>query len=81
MQGCTEHAGATNGRDVPLTPDASLSEHFYQLRAVPEPPMPTTRLARHSPPRRNLTRRQRWGLLVFLVGCVSQMIPSEYRPG
>jgi peroxin-12 len=48
--------------------DASLSEHFYQLRLVPSLSIPTPRLSSLEPPARSvLSRRQRWGLLFFLV--------------
>ncbi|EIW71438.1 hypothetical protein TREMEDRAFT_67766 [Tremella mesenterica DSM 1558] len=47
--------------------NASISEHFYQLRlsSVGET---TPRLDRIAPKRNILSRKQRWGLLVFLVG-------------
>ncbi|WVQ95909.1 hypothetical protein IAU59_003008 [Kwoniella sp. CBS 9459] len=49
--------------------NASISEHFYGLRAKPTQAVLTPRLsAFEGPTRRNLTKRQMWGLLVFLVG-------------
>ncbi|WVW87080.1 hypothetical protein I302_109137 [Kwoniella bestiolae CBS 10118] len=49
--------------------NASISEHFYGLRSTPISSLKTPRLDTFSPPRRKgMTRKQRWGLLVFLVG-------------
>ncbi|WVQ84852.1 hypothetical protein IAT38_007009 [Cryptococcus sp. DSM 104549] len=51
--------------------NASISEHFYSLRLSPSSPLPTPRLSQIEPPpasRRNLSRRQRWAMLLFLVG-------------
>lgn len=50
-------------------PDASVSEHFYQLHLVQRSTMPTPRLDMVEPrPPRRMSRRQRWGMLLFLVG-------------
>ncbi|KAK8849838.1 hypothetical protein IAR55_005174 [Kwoniella newhampshirensis] len=49
--------------------NASISEHFYGLRASPSKSLSTPRLDAIEPTRRrDLTRKQRWGLLLFLVG-------------
>ncbi|WWC92657.1 uncharacterized protein L201_007616 [Kwoniella dendrophila CBS 6074] len=55
--------------------NASVSEHFYGLRTIPSNSLKTPRLDRlysnspfPSPNRRDLSRKQRWGLLLFLVG-------------
>ncbi|OCF73354.1 hypothetical protein I204_06586 [Kwoniella mangroviensis CBS 8886] len=50
--------------------NASISEHFYGLRSTPISSIKTPRLDAFSPPKRRkgMSRRQRWGLLLFLVG-------------
>ncbi|KIY34203.1 peroxin-12 [Cryptococcus gattii E566] len=55
--------------------NASVSEHFHGLRLVPSRTFFSPRLDRlpqtqpFSPPSStNLTRRQRWGILIFIVG-------------
>ncbi|OCF39681.1 hypothetical protein I317_06536 [Kwoniella heveanensis CBS 569] len=49
--------------------NASISEHFYGLRSKPTQAFPRPRLtAFEGSTKRNLTRKQRWGLLFFLVG-------------
>ncbi|WVQ66195.1 uncharacterized protein L199_004374 [Kwoniella botswanensis] len=50
--------------------NASISEHFYGLRSTPISSMNTPRLDAFTPPRRRkgISRKQRWGLLLFLVG-------------
>ncbi|WWD20467.1 hypothetical protein CI109_104943 [Kwoniella shandongensis] len=49
--------------------NASISEHFYGLRIFPSHTISTPRLSSIEPPRRrNLSRKQGWGLLLFLVG-------------
>ncbi|WVF68357.1 hypothetical protein IAT40_003122 [Kwoniella sp. CBS 6097] len=49
--------------------NASISEHFYGLRSRPTQSFPTPRLsAFEGSARRNLSSKQRWALLVFLVG-------------
>ncbi|TYJ52663.1 hypothetical protein B9479_006712 [Cryptococcus floricola] len=52
--------------------NASISEHFYGLRLAPHPSLSSShlpRLSSISPPRsQGLSRRQRWSMLLFLVG-------------
>ncbi|WVR07920.1 hypothetical protein IAU60_004963 [Kwoniella sp. DSM 27419] len=51
------------------THNASVSEHFYGLRTIPSGSIHAPRLDAFEPPkRRKLSRRQQWGLLMFLVG-------------
>lgn len=53
---------------IVLTTDASLSEYFYGLRLVPDH-IPTQRLGSIQPVKTpRLSSRQRWGMLVVLVG-------------
>ncbi len=57
-----------------MSVDASLSEHFYQLRLLPSRSIPTPRLSALEPPQtRKLSRRQRWGLLIFLVSSLHEL--------
>jgi hypothetical protein len=57
------------GACADMNPDASVSEHFYQLHLVPHQRVATPRLTALEGRRRiRLSSRQRWGLLVFLVG-------------
>ncbi|KAI9638709.1 Pex12 amino terminal region-domain-containing protein [Dioszegia hungarica] len=50
--------------------NASLSEHFYGLRLAPVNGIPTPRLDAldGSRPPRGLSKKQRWGMLLILVG-------------
>ncbi|WWC73836.1 uncharacterized protein I206_107808 [Kwoniella pini CBS 10737] len=49
--------------------NASIAEHFYGLRLTPTSAIPTPRLNTLSPPKRSsLSRKQRWGMLLVLVG-------------
>ncbi|OWZ78711.1 peroxin-12 [Cryptococcus neoformans Tu401-1] len=55
--------------------NASVSEHFYGLRLVPSRAFISPRLDSlsqaqliNSPLATNLTRKQRWGILIFIVG-------------
>ncbi|WVO14945.1 hypothetical protein L204_102586 [Cryptococcus depauperatus] len=47
--------------------NASIAEHFYGLE-VSQSVSVTPRLSRFFPTTRGLTRKQRWGMLVYLVG-------------
>ncbi|ORY34562.1 Pex12 amino terminal region-domain-containing protein [Naematelia encephala] len=53
-----------------LKKHSNLSDHFYQLRLVPNGKLPTPRLDAlgASPGQRRISRRQRWGMLLLLVG-------------
>jgi peroxin-12 len=55
--------------DDDLQSDASVSEHFYQLHLVQAGGIPTPRLNTIETPRHGrLSRKQQWGLLMFLIG-------------